>query len=101
MTDLETTKGCDAHKAVTACVRSIKQVQRERTEHIEEMHKDINSKVSTRLFLFAVGVLIAFMSFNAVQNIALSRDMAVMVEKMSSLSRSQEDIKQIMERYHP
>jgi hypothetical protein len=101
MSELETGKGCDAHKAVTACLRGVKAIQHERTEQLEEMKRDIELRVSTRLFLYTISVLIAFLSFNAVQNVKLAQEMAVISEKMTTLSKTQDDIKKIMERYHP
>jgi hypothetical protein len=95
--NLDTSKGCDAHKAVTACIGAIKQKQKERDTHIEDMHKDINSRVSTRLFYFAMAVLIAFLSFNAIQNTALMTKVAVAQVMIEQVAKSQGELKTMVE----
>ena len=95
--DLDTTNPCEAHRAVQLCLKGIKQTQTERTTHLEEMHKDINTKVGLRLFIAVMLILVGFMSYNALQNFSVGRDVAVMAERMKNLSVRQNEIKGMIE----
>lgn len=104
MTDLETGKGCDAHKAVTACIRAVKQKQSERDHEMQRVYdkietthddclKEIGSRVSMKFFMWMIGIIITILVANIGMNLSISRSMGMADTQLQNVTKNQDEIK--------
>lgn len=97
MPDLDAKDCCEAHKALVMCIKSIKKKQDERDHHLEFIEARLEAKLSTKLFLWAVLILLGFLGFNAVTNISLLQDVAVLKSQVETIGVTQKAIQNKIE----